>query len=335
MTQLPHRDLEPGSRMVGRAPDASGRDLASELAIARIKLRRQRLVNLVLLGLAISIPFHIAIIIYLSSLYMDRPVAVVQVSPPIEMSIVPEEQLEEFLEQVEVPDPLDPMLSADAPGEDTLDPLDVEAPTSTDTSLRASGALSAGGADSSDGGGGMLGSGTGGTSFFGIGGRGRRFAYIVDRSSSMQQVRKLEVVKDELRRSIRALPDFASFLIYFYANDYVTPEFQDDWIRARPREISRVRRWIDGQVPGGSTQPMSSFMSVLSMEPRPDVIFFLTDGIIPEDTAAKIRQYNSTGRVIPINTIAFGSPAGQEQLKQIAADSGGVYRFVPVGGATR
>ena len=80
---------------------------------------------------------------------------------------------------------------------------------------------------------------------------------------------------------------------------------------------------------------VSSFMSVFDLEPRPDVIFFLTDGIIPQDTAAKVRLYNSTGRVIPINTIAFGSPAGQEQLKQIAADSEGVYRFVPVGGFTR
>ena len=67
-----------------------------------------------------------------------------------------------------------------------------------------------------------------------------------------------------------------------------------------------------------------------ALEPRPDVIFFLTDGEIPrsEETLAAVTLLNSRGRRVVINTIAFGDPASQELLREIARRSGGIYRFV-------
>ena len=70
---------------------------------------------------------------------------------------------------------------------------------------------------------------------------------------------------------------------------------------------------------------------VLAKEFRPDVVFFLTDGEVQNFTAAECAALNAGGKRVVINTIAFGDPTSQTLLKQIASDSGGVYRFVPSG----
>ena len=84
--------------------------------------------------------------------------------------------------------------------------------------------------------------------------------------------------------------------------------------------------------PGGGTQPRSAFRQVFALEDRPDVIFFLTDGQIPPETVATVTGFNSRGRRVAVNTIAFGDPASQEYLKEISYRSGGVYRYVPSDG---
>ena len=75
---------------------------------------------------------------------------------------------------------------------------------------------------------------------------------------------------------------------------------------------------------------MPAFDQVFSLKERPDVIFFLTDGEIPraEETLATVTMLNARGRRVVINTIAFGDPASQELLREIARRSGGIYRFV-------
>ncbi len=87
--------------------------------------------------------------------------------------------------------------------------------------------------------------------------------------------------------------------------------------------------WLDKIDSSGGTLPLPAFQKVFGLSVRPDVIFFLTDGEIPPDTAANVTSLNSRGRRVVINTIAFGDPASQAQLKDIARRSGGVYRFVP------
>ena len=63
------------------------------------------------------------------------------------------------------------------------------------------------------------------------------------------------------------------------------------------------------------------------------MIFFLTDGEIPGDTAYHVRDMvtGSKGDVI-INTIGFSSEAGKQSLMDIAKEHRGVFRFVPTQG---
>lgn len=193
----------------------------------------------------------------------------------------------------------------------------------------AGGGGSGDGAGGGDGGGGLLGGGAGGTSFFGISSKGNRFAYIVDRSMSMAEDSRLEVLKRELVRSIDSLPDYASFCVIFFSSDLLIPEMQDGWMRARGNLITRFAQWLANVSPSGGTVPGPAFINVLSMPVRPDVIFFMTDGEITNFTPEEVAGLNRRGKHVVINTIAFGEPGSQELLKQIARESGGTFRFVP------
>ena len=106
------------------------------------------------------------------------------------------------------------------------------------------------------------------------------------------------------------------------------------WVQRLAREstVARFVRWFNQIDPGGGTQPKAAFEQVFSLEERPDVIYFLTDGLIPPETVAVVGAINARGRRVAINTIAFGDPSGQELLKDISARSGGVFRFVPANG---
>jgi hypothetical protein len=141
--------------------------------------------------------------------------------------------------------------------------------------------------------------------------------------------------KDEVYKSIAALPDFASVFVVFY--DSSEPwAFSDRWERVRSSTMQKLKAWLKDVGPSGGTQPMPAFRSVFSLDQRPDVIFFLSDGEIPPDSIQLIRQLNARGKRVTVNTIAFGEDAGSAQLRQIAQESDGQFREVrPRAGAPR
>jgi hypothetical protein len=149
----------------------------------------------------------------------------------------------------------------------------------------------------------------------------------------MGQDDKMPAAMAELKRSLKSLPDYAAFAVILYSSEPVVPPFQNGWLRASRGNLSRISAWIDGLQPGGGTFPLPAFDLAFRQDVRPDVVFFLTDGLIPRETPAAVRGLNESGsgRVAVINCIAFGSGAGQEPMRQIAAESDGVFRFVPTG----
>ncbi len=173
-----------------------------------------------------------------------------------------------------------------------------------------------------------LGGGSAGTSFFGVSSRGSRFAYIVDVSGSMGQQRKIHIAMRELARSISELPDYAYFYVVLFSTDAQEPPIQKGWTRARPSTVRKFVRWFGQVSPRGGTNPRPAFDRVFSLEVRPDVIFFMTDGQITNFGADELPSKKSRGKNVIINTIAFGDPASQDLLRAIARQTGGVYRFV-------
>lgn len=310
----------------------------------RMKLLRQRRLHLALLGFALSVPFHLILIIWFASTYLHGPAGYGGGDGPvttIELGVLSGEALAD-----EGPSAED-FAVADGLGEtDTsAGPVSLEAGAPAigldmggTGSLDAQGGGPVGvGGPSGQGGSGLGpggGGGGGGASFFGLGGRGSRFVYIVDISGSMANGARFQVAMDELRRSITALPDFANFAVYLFSDAAYAPPFQETYLKAMPSNVARVKKWLDTTSPMGGTEPSDAFQRSLALSPLPDVIFFLTDGEIPEHIPDYLSQRNGASgkKRVVIHCIAFSNDAGQDSLRRIARDSEGTFRFVPVGG---
>ena len=294
--------------------------------------------HLLLLGFALSIVVHVLILLRLW--WIKLPERVDPDPPSVELKLqeLPP-AVEVATEDVELPDPsplvmgpvtteIDPLpnlsndLASDNPNENSFGAI--EAPG-------VGAIVGPGGAGSGIGIG--SGKGGGGTSFFGVGGRGTRFAFVVDISGSMEEGDRLQTAFAELKRSIGVLPDFAQFFVVLYANGAHEPEFESDgWLRATRTNIARMKSWIDAQEARGGTYPLDALRRVFQLPQPPDVVFFLTDGLIPGDTPEEIQKLaKDLGREVVVNTIGFGGDAGAEPLERIAKQNRGVYRAVATG----
>ena len=168
--------------------------------------------------------------------------------------------------------------------------------------------------------------GRGGASFFGVGGSGKTFAYVVDCSQSMRDDGKFEKACAELIRSIERLDPSQRFLIIFY-NESAHPMEPAKPLQATPENLAEARDWIRYSTARGKTNPLEAMLMALSAEP--DAIFLLSDGIFDAAIAVGIQQNNGSGSArIPIHTIAFRSREGEPIMRGIARHSGGKYRFV-------
>jgi hypothetical protein len=167
------------------------------------------------------------------------------------------------------------------------------------------------------------GTGAGGASFFGLGGRGRKFVFVVDRSGSMAGL-KLDAAKAELIRAVRALERGAMFHTIFF-NTVPAAMPPEELVRATEANKRRHFAWVSGIAAGGQTNPTSAMKLALSL--KPDVIWLLSDGIFHGYAATAIQKANPR-RKVQVHTIAFYSRQGEAILQRIAEENRGRYRFV-------
>lgn len=294
---------------------------------AAVDRRRRRLA---ILGGSVSLFLHVLLLVYLGLVYRGGGGGSGSAgATSFELAVLNEEELTQ-LEQTTFDElQTESIVSQDVAMESAA--LTAAAPTAAELSASALTMPTLGGAGAGAGGDiGLDGGGGGGTtSFFGIGSKGNRFAYIIDISGSMGDARKLDIARGELIRSIEALPDYAYFYVLLFNTDFQQPPMQKNWMRARKPLIRQFVEWIKSIDPGGGTAPRSSFMQIYALDVRPDVIYFLTDGIFQDITAEEINSMNRSGKRAVINTIQFGDRSGEEVLRNIARLTGGIYRFVP------
>jgi hypothetical protein len=194
----------------------------------------------------------------------------------------------------------------------------------------------AGGGDISMGGSqgmGLGGSGGGGASFFGVEAQGNRFAFLVDVSGSMgeslanNEVRKIDQLRAELTRSTQALLENSHFMIVRFSFDADVLGDKREWIEASPAAKKAFKTLIATLGPEGGTNPLPGFEIIFAMRPRPDAIYFMTDGEFDPSTVDEIAALNRELK-IPIHCIDLGSVPGQDNLKKISGASKGTFRFI-------
>lgn len=192
------------------------------------------------------------------------------------------------------------------------------------------GDMGGGGEISSGGDGiGLGGGGGGGASFFGVEATGNRFAYIVDVSASMDEFR-MNALRRELHKSVEGLLETSEFMIVKYSTESRVIGEVNGWQEASPNVKRKTKSAIDALVPEENTLPVPGFTLVFSHRPRPDAIYFMTDGDFSDADAdaiiAMYRTYKS-----PVHCICLGFQGGEPRMRKIARATKGTYTFVRAG----
>ncbi len=189
---------------------------------------------------------------------------------------------------------------------------------------------SGGGGDGIEDGGGFGGGsgGGGGAKFFGVEARGSRFAYIVDVSGSMAGP-KLDALRTELRNSIDGLATNSSYVIVLYSSNASPLGGRMRWQEASDRNKKSSDQQVQRISASGGTNPEPAFEDVFTLRPRPDAIYFMTDGLFEPNVSVAVSQLNGRGeRVVPVHCISFVSRESETILRRIAEDSDGTYTHV-------
>lgn len=188
---------------------------------------------------------------------------------------------------------------------------------------------------------GSAGAGTGdGASFFGLEAQGRRFAYIVDISGSMTTLTgdgafsRWDLTRGELIRSVDGLDPQAQFTIVLYSSNAIAVFGDGGWVDASPGNKRLTAQTLLGRSPGGGTLPIEAFQLVYRLDPEPDAIYFMTDGLFDTEVPTQVRQLNRR-EMVPIHTILFGDLASQREalaaktmMATIARNSGGKFTHI-------
>jgi hypothetical protein len=188
---------------------------------------------------------------------------------------------------------------------------------------------------------GSAGAGTGdGASFFGLEASGRRFAYIVDISGSMNTLgangafTRWDQTRSELIRSVSNLDENAQFCIMLYSSNAIAIFGQGNWTQATQSNKVLASRTLFGFDPNGGTKPLAGFEMVFDLDPQSDAIYFMTDGLFETEIPLQVRALNRR-ELVPIHTILFGELANPDDaqaalnmMRLIARHSGGKFTHV-------
>ncbi|MFC5049620.1 hypothetical protein ACFPK9_03170 [Rubritalea spongiae] len=220
-----------------------------------------------------------------------------------------------------------------------------------------------------DGAGWGEGAGAAAASFFGQKVEAQRIAYVIDYSMSMKGKGRDELMRKELTKAIKELPSSMDYqMIYFAGPAWVAGEKldvksrkagvitadggrkydygpgEDDW---RSRSAMKRAQWLKASSDNvanslkhvkntplifGTAWEVPLEMA-LSMEPAPDVIYFMTDGVggdvnkVANEMSAKAKELGTK-----INTIAMMEPSAQGALTILAKNTGGAFTIVEADG---
>ena len=207
--------------------------------------------------------------------------------------------------------------------------------------------------------------------FFGLEMRSSRIAYVIDLSISMRADGRDILMKEELSRSVKGLPDKTKFAVIFFSgpawvpgdevvNNVVKhkgkeykwtsksswewvcegPLMKVDWEESTEAQRKKMVSLIKNQELIGGTDWEAPLMIAMNMDPPPEQIFFMTDGAMENrDMERLVRGLvaKAKSKNIKINTVNMMVPQKDaiEAMDDLASKTGGKFTIVEKGGKVR
>ena len=207
--------------------------------------------------------------------------------------------------------------------------------------------------------------------FFGMEMRAQRVAYVVDFSQSMRADGRDVLMREELSKSVKALPDKTKYQLIFFsgpvwvAGDTVTgntvehegkkyqwqmktlwewvsqgPLMKVDWLESSDSQRKKSLGLIKDTELVGGTDWESPLEIAMNMSPAPEVIFFMTDGAMEQRDMGRLAKgiaAKAKAKNIKINTVNMmvTDAAAMEALTEMAEKTGGDVTMVEQGGKVK
>ena len=162
-------------------------------------------------------------------------------------------------------------------------------------------------------------------SFYGVplGDPPRKVVFILDRSGSMTCSNYF--VNYELKRCVGNLTESDRFHIIFFSSGPPVEMPPRRLVNATDHNKQLAFEFAKGVEAQGETDPSEALRRAFAE--GPDTILLLTDGEFAPEVGRLVKDLNKDGKV-KVHTIGFLYKEGEPALKQIAAENGGVYRFI-------
>lgn len=180
-----------------------------------------------------------------------------------------------------------------------------------------------------------------GAEFFGAKAAGNTFVFVVDCSPSMARDKAFDSAKKEILRSLSMLKPKQRFYILFFGAEIAPLQFggqepEPYMVRANPQNLEKTIQWIQRiNIQKEGRNPIDAMRQAIDMEP--DAIFLLFDGETKvTNWIGRIREMNETDDLfsqgetkIPIHVVHFFREEFVADMKRLADENHGSYRFVP------
>lgn len=285
-----------------------------------------------IIAASVSLFVHLALAAILALIFLRMPARLGEGDGEFSLALLNEQDLSDLSARpLGAEDPFAERLTSEEALFDTLDP---EAPFANLSTLRSEADRSATltGAGEADA---TLSASGGGASFFGVAARGSRFAYVLDVSGSMTQGTRLSDLRRAIVSSIENLAIDTHFAVFLYSQNAIALS-ESGWVRAGDHQKAFIERRIDSIEASGATNPVPAFQLAFSLKPLPDAVYFMTDGLIPEDQQAGlmgllVRTFRDGERRVPIHCIAFDSDESEPFMRRLAQSTGGSFTHVKSG----
>jgi hypothetical protein len=167
------------------------------------------------------------------------------------------------------------------------------------------------------------------SSFVGSGGNATRIAYIVDHEASMLE--NFQFLKSHVRKSIDGLLPSQSFAVIVFRKNYkiLGP---NRLVHATLRNKQEFFKRFNSVAPAGAAEYRYSYFArpfAAAFRLHPQIIYFLTKGAFDPKLISYIKSLNKN-HAVRIYTYAFTlqDPVSQKNLKRIAKENGGQYKYI-------
>jgi hypothetical protein len=105
-------------------------------------------------------------------------------------------------------------------------------------------------------------------------------------------------------------------------------------LAANPANLTKSRKIIDESINPGGTNWGAGLLMALAGSPKPDLIFFMTDGNRSDALTwvDEVTASNSKGKPATIHTTAMMEPAAAKELDELARRNGGKFTIINADG---